>query len=143
MELVFSLQAPPDAVFGCLADMQRFAALHPVISRIEPLGGGRYRVHETLRAGFIPVSFTYPVSVETDPAARTAVMRATVMRVTHIGMHFEVTGGPDSATVRERIYFRSLLPVQPLMRRVFRRVHQELFRRIGQACQQPVFRSQA
>ncbi|MDX2284432.1 MAG: SRPBCC family protein [Bacteroidia bacterium] len=133
LELEFRLQASPDAVFGFLADMQQFAAVHPVISRIEARGGDRYQVYETLQAGFIPVSFSYPATVSADRAARTVVMHATVMRVTHIEMQFEVTGTPGGAIVRERIRFRTPLPIRGLMRRTFRRLHGELFSAIGQA----------
>ncbi|MDX1908265.1 MAG: SRPBCC family protein [Bacteroidia bacterium] len=133
MELIFRLQAPAALVFEYLTDMQLFASVHPVISRIAPQGNGRYQVYETLQLGFIPVSFTYPVSLISDPAAQTVLMQATVMGVTHIEMKFVITTDSGGTVVSESVRFRTPLPVKWLMRRVFRRLHQVLFDNIGQA----------
>ena len=68
MELTFTLTKPADFIFDYLTDMDKFASIHPVISKIDRLGDNRYLVHETLKIGFIPYSFTYPVAIESDAA---------------------------------------------------------------------------
>jgi hypothetical protein len=49
-----------------LADTNKFTSVHPVITKLEPKGGDNYLVYETLKVGFIPFSFTYPVVIKSD-----------------------------------------------------------------------------
>src|SRR5690606_40899548 len=53
-----------DLVFDYLTDMQKFVLVHPVISKIDSTGQESYLVHETLKFGFVPFSFTYPARSE-------------------------------------------------------------------------------
>jgi carbon monoxide dehydrogenase subunit G len=64
MELTFKLTKKPKFILGYLTDMQKFAFVHPVISKIERTGNNSYLVHEKLKLGFIPYSFTYPITIE-------------------------------------------------------------------------------
>ena len=58
MNLIFRVNKPIDTVFDYLTDMQKFVSVHPLISKIDDLSGNNYLVHETLKVGFIPFSFT-------------------------------------------------------------------------------------
>ena len=64
MNLIFNIPTPIDTVFDYLTDMQKFASVHPVISKIDIVSKNSYLVHETLMLGFIPISFTYPVTID-------------------------------------------------------------------------------
>ena len=132
MQLTFDLQQPIELVFDYLTDMQKFVSVHPVISKIELISGNRYLVHETLKLGPIPVSFTYTVTVESNLQNRTVVIRATVMKLTKIDMHYTLTQLSGQTRVEETIHFHSYLPVKSIMQKIFRKQHTQLFQNIDQ-----------
>lgn len=130
IELLFSCQKAPDIVLEVLSDMQRFAAIHPIIQRIEPLGGDRYRVHETVRFGPIPYSFTYPVQLTVDPASKRVRMQARIQGMTSMDMHFEVSPQGGGSLITETVGIRSPLPIKGSLQRLLREQHTQLFRNI-------------
>ena len=127
MHLVFTTHHPVDFVFDYLTDMQKFAAVHPVITRIDPVGNHQYLVHETLLLGFLPVSFTYPVTVVPDYAGKRVSMRATVMGIIRIDMNFRITTQQGRTLIHETIDFRTIAPLRLAMQSVFRKQHERLF----------------
>lgn len=64
MNLIFKIDQTTEIVFDYLTDMQKFVSVHAVISKIDRVSENNYLVHETLKVGFIPFSFTYPVFIE-------------------------------------------------------------------------------
>jgi carbon monoxide dehydrogenase subunit G len=130
MELFFSIKKSPDFIFDYLTDMQKFAFVHPVISKIEKTSDGMYLVHETLKMGFIPVSFTYPATVEYRPNESIVIIRATVMKLTTIEMAFLIKPESETTVVEEHIKIKSLLPVRKLMESIFRTQHSKMFKNI-------------
>jgi carbon monoxide dehydrogenase subunit G len=131
MKLTFKINKPVDFVFDYLKDMQKFVSVHPIISKIDSKGGNRYLVYETLKMCFIPFSFTYPVSVESNFKDKTIVMKATVMKFTKIEMTFNVKPDGASSIIEEEINFISLLPFKYLIQLIFKKQHTELFKNIG------------
>ncbi|HSF90496.1 MAG TPA: SRPBCC domain-containing protein [Saprospiraceae bacterium] len=127
MNLSFILHKSPDFIFDYLTDMDKFASIHPVISRIDKTGENKFLVHETLKLGFIPFSFTYPVSIESNRSAKTVTIKATVMKLTHIEMIFSIRSEGNHSVVDESISFKSFLPVKAVMEKVFREQHTLLF----------------
>ncbi|WP_170878477.1 SRPBCC domain-containing protein [Daejeonella lutea] len=130
MRLSFRLKKDIDFVFDHLTDMQKFVSVHPVISRIDRTGDESYLVHETLKFGLIPFSFTYPVTVEKNESDKRVVIRATVFKLTKIEMKFVLTADDDSTVIDEEIKFKSPLPVKFFMERIFRKQHGQLFENI-------------
>lgn len=130
MLLRFTLAQPADVVFDHLTDPHKFVSVHPVISRMEPLGTNRYRVYETLRLGGLPFSFTYRAAISADEAAKTVRIDASVFGLTRIDMHFRVVEQDGKTVVEEDVTFQSVLPVKPLMEKVFRQQHRRLFQNI-------------
>lgn len=130
MLLRFTLTQPADVVFEHLTDVRKFVSIHPVISRMEALGAGRYRVYETLTVGGLPVSFTYRATIAADPAAKTVRIAATVFGLARIQMHFGLFRKGEKTVVEENVTFRSVLPLKPLMEKVFREQHQLLFQNL-------------
>ena len=130
MELSFKLKKTPDLIFDYLTDMQKFVSVHPVISQIDSTGNDSYLVHETLKFGFIPFSFTYPVTIETHKIDMIVIIRATVMKLTKIEMKFVLKTENDFTIVKENIQFKSLLPVKFIMQSIFRKQHSQLFKNI-------------
>ncbi len=130
MELSFRLNKPSDLIFDYLTDMQKFVSVHPVISKIDKTGNDSYLVYETLKLGFIPFSFTYPVTIEQNPLDKTVIIRATVMKLTKIEINFILKTDNDFTVVEETIQFKSPLPIKFVMQRIFRKQHTQLFKNI-------------
>lgn len=127
MNLSFILHKSPGFIFDYLTDMDKFASIHPVISRIDKTGENKFLVHETLKLGFIPFSFTYPVSIESDKVNRTVTIKATVMKMTRIEMNFSIQTAGEQSVVKETISFKSILPIKSVMEKIFREQHTLLF----------------
>jgi carbon monoxide dehydrogenase subunit G len=129
-ELQFQCNRAPALVLAVLADMQRFAAVHPIIQRIVPLGGDRYRVHETVRFGPIPYSFTYPVELTVDHALSSIRIRATIQGLITMDMRFMVAPKGNGSRITETVEIRSPLPIKGYLLRLLREQHAQLFRNI-------------
>ena len=127
MELTFTLHKSPDFIFDYLTDMDKFASIHPVITRIEKTGQDQYKVYETLRLGFLPFSFTYPATVHFNRQGYRVLITATVFGMTKVEMSFVLKPEGDVTRVEENIHFSSPLPVKSSMRNVFRKQHTLFF----------------
>lgn len=132
MKLTFRLKKNSDLVFDYLTDMQKFVSVHPVISRIDTTGNESYMVHETLKFGFIPFSFTYPVTIEKSVLDKTVSIRAIVFKLTKIEMKFVLKADGDYTRIEEEIQFTSPLPVKFMMKHIFKKQHTQLFKTIEQ-----------
>lgn len=130
MKLSFSIRKNIDLTFDFLTDMQKFVSIHPVIFQIDNLGNENYLVHETLKFGFIPFSFTYPVTIEKSKADKIVTIRATVFKMTKIEMKFVLKADNYSTIIDEEITFKSPLPIKFIMEGVFRTQHKQLFKNI-------------
>ena len=130
MKLSFKIHKNIGLVFDYLTDMQKFVSVHPVISKIENTSDKSYLVHETLKFGFIPFSFTYPVTIENSISDKTVVIRATVFKLTKIEMKFVLKADNGHTIIDEEIQFKSPLPVKFIMESIFRKQHDQLFKNI-------------
>jgi len=129
MELQFEINKPSDLVFDYLTNMQKFVTIHPVITKIDPKGDNNYLVHETLKFGGIPFSFTYPVTVDSNSTEQTITIKATVFGITKVEMNFKVAMREhNSCYVHENIQFKSPLPIKGMMRKIFKTQHALLFK---------------
>jgi carbon monoxide dehydrogenase subunit G len=131
LNLSFEVKKNIDVAFDYLTDMQKFAFVHPVISKIESLGKNRYMVYETLKWGFIPFSFRYLATMEQNKTEKTVVFRATVFKWTRIDMKFVLRSHHRFTTIEEEIQFNSPLPIAGIMKRVFKAQHETLFKNIN------------
>jgi carbon monoxide dehydrogenase subunit G len=127
MKLRFKINKPIDFVFDYLTDMEKFALVHPVISKIDKTGNNTYLMHETLTLGFLPISFTYPASIEANKETSSVLMRAVVMRFTKINLTFTLNSIGDTTLVEETVLIKTFLPVAAIIRAVFRKQHEKLF----------------
>jgi carbon monoxide dehydrogenase subunit G len=130
MKLSFKLNKTSDSIFDYLTDMRKFVSVHPVISQIDYICEKHYLVHETLKFGFVPFSFTYPVTIEKNLSEKSVIIRATVMKLTKIEMKFVIKQDENYALVEENIQFKSPLPIKALMQNIFRKQHAQLFKNI-------------
>ena len=130
MKLNFIINKPINEVFNYLTDMQKFVSVHPVITKIDNLGNNQYIAHETLKIGFIPISFTYPFNVDKNVSGQTIDMYATVMKVIQISIEFKLISKNGSTTVDETIQFKTFLPIKLVLSKIFRSQHEELFKNI-------------
>lgn len=130
MKLSFKINKNIDFTFGYLTDMQKFVSVHPVIFQIDNKGNESYLVHETLKFGFIPFSFTYPVTIEKSIADNKVTIRATVFKITKIEMQFNLKAENDFTIIDEEINFKSPLPIKFIMKGIFKTQHKQLFKNI-------------
>ena len=130
MKLSFRIHKKSDLIFDYLTDMQKFVSVHPVISKIDNTGQESYLVHETLKFGFIPFSFTYPVTIEKNILDNKVVIRATVFKLTKIEMKFVLKADNDFTIIDEEIEIKSPLPVKFIMESIFKKQHDQLFKNI-------------
>ena len=130
MKLSFRVNKHIDLVFDYLTDMQKFVTVHPLISKIDKTSDKNYIVHETLKVGFIPFSFKYPVTIEYSISNKIVFIRATVFKLTKIEMKFFLKADTSNTIIDEEINFTSPLPVKFIMKRVFRVQHEKLFKNI-------------
>jgi len=128
--LTFKLTKPAEQIFDCLSDMKKFVLAHPIITKINALGSSNYFVYETIRLGFIPFSFTYPATVESNIENKIITINATIMKLTKVELAFKISQHTDYSLVEEAITFRSPLPIKSVMRKVFTEQHQKLFNNI-------------
>jgi hypothetical protein len=110
--------------------MQKYVSVHPVIYKIDNLGNDNYLVHETLKLLFIPISFKYPVTIEKNLAGKSVRMKATVFKWTKIEINFAVKTEGTDTIVDENVKFKSKLPVKFILKRIFRKQHNQLFKNI-------------
>ena len=130
MNLSFRIKKNIDFTFDYLTDMQKFVSVHSVISQMVNTGNESYLVHETLKIGFIPISFTSPVTIEKSTIDNTVSIKATVFKLTKIKLKFALTADNDYTIINEQITFKSILPVKFIMESIFRKQHNKLFKNI-------------
>lgn len=130
MKLSFRIKKNADLVFDYLTDMQKFVSVHPVIYQIDIIGKESYLVHETLKFGIIPFSFTYPVTVEKSISDKKVTIWATVFKLTKIEMKFALNSENDFTIIDEEINFKSPLPIKFIMPIIFKKQHRQLFQNI-------------
>jgi len=130
MNLSFRLKQKPEIIFEYLTDMQKFASVNPVITKINKTGHNNYIAHETLRLGFIPFSFKYPLIVQYDASENKVVIRAVVMKLTKIELTFILSPEGNFSVIEETILFKTPLPIKPLLESIFRKQHTLLFKNI-------------
>jgi carbon monoxide dehydrogenase subunit G len=132
MKLSFRIRKNIDHVFDHLTDMKKFVSVHPVIFNIDYIGNESYLVHETLKLGFIPFSFTYPVTIKKNDSDKTVFIKAIVFNLSKIEMNFILRSDNDYTFIEEEIHFKSLLPIKFIMQSIFRKQHTQLFKNIEQ-----------
>jgi hypothetical protein len=130
MVLNFKLNKSADFIFDYLTNMDKFTSIHPVISKIELLGENKYRVYETLKFGFIPFSFTYPVSINSNSSDKSIIMHATVMKINKIEINYKIKEISNISFVEEKITIRTVLPIHPILKLIFIKQHTQLFKNI-------------
>jgi carbon monoxide dehydrogenase subunit G len=133
MTIVHRVSKSRQVVIDYLSDIKKFVSVHPVITRMDTRSDGSYLVHETLKVGFIPISFTYSATIETDLSKNRVTMCARVMMITEVKMTFDCEPDGDFTIVTENVSISSILPVKSIVNRIFREQHVRLFERIGTA----------
>lgn len=130
MELSFRLKKPSEFIYDYLTDMQKYVSVHPVIYKIDTFENDSYLVYETLKLAFMPISFKYPVTIEKSTAHKSVLMKATVFKWTKIEIKFVLKSDGEYTTIDENIEFKSKLPVQFILKKIFRKQHNQLFKNI-------------
>lgn len=103
MKLSFRIHNKSDIIFEYLTDMQKFVSVHPVIFKIENSSNNNYLVHETLKFGFIPFSFTYPVNIEKNAREKTDKVRHQKNRYIYIS--YDAASEIQITFAKERYFY--------------------------------------
>lgn len=131
MKLMHTLHTSPAVVFTYLTDMNLFASIHPVISKIVDKGNGRYLVYETLKLGPFPFSFTYPVEIHHDFSKFFVHMKAIIFKLTTVEMSFTLSAENGITTIEENIHVKSMPLLNSLTVGVIKTQHEVLFRQLA------------
>ena len=130
MTLQYKIAKSPDFVFDYLTDMQKFVKAHPIIFQIDDLGEGNYKIHEKLKIGFIPVTFTYPAHVKGNKQEGKVSMKAIVMKINKIEMNFTISSEGSHTIISEQVTFNAILPIRLILQNIFKKQHTLLFANI-------------
>jgi carbon monoxide dehydrogenase subunit G len=128
MNLQFEVNKPLSVVFDYLTNMQRFVEVHPVIYKIDTIAPHSYRMHETLKLLFLPISFSYPATVLVEKER--IVMTGVVYKIVRITIRFDLKSINKGTIINETIDFDTFLPIKFLMAIIFKKNHQALFEHI-------------
>jgi carbon monoxide dehydrogenase subunit G len=127
------LNASPEVVFPYLSDMELFASVHPVISKMDSIGEGRYKVFETLKMGPLPFSFSYPATIEHDAVKGLVHMKAVIFKLTTVEMVFNLSAENGMTTIEETIQVKSKLPFNSFgVSGILKTQHLVLFKNIAE-----------
>ena len=132
-KFMFKVAKPRHTVYEYQSVAEKFVSVHPVIHKMEAVGGNLYLVHETLRFLGIPFSFKYRASVKSDAAKNEIYMHAVVFGITKIDMVFALGDGDNHTEVTEHVKFQSIFPIPFLLKRIFKKQHARLFKNLGKA----------
>lgn len=132
MTLNFISKKTPAQILEYLSTSQKFVSVHPIISKMDDLGNNSFLVHETLKIGPLPFSFTYKVRIEKNVPAKTVQMNARVFGFTNIQMLFILKELPTGTAIEEQIVFKTLFFLKPMLRSIFKTQHTLLFQNIEQ-----------
>lgn len=130
MKLTYTLTKPIKFVFDHLSDMNKFCSVHPIISKIESIGNNNFKVSETLTVGFIPISFTYPITINHDWENKKITMNAVVMKITYVELIFTIKEEEGHTKVDETITIKTLFLLKPFIKSIFKKQHEQLFKNI-------------
>ena len=112
MTLHHKISQPLNLVFDHLTQIDKFVAVHPVISKAETTGVGTYKMFEKLTFGFIPVTFVYLACIDFDKQLNSVTMKAVVMKMVYVEIHFKLTEQGGQTEILEDIQFRTFLPIK-------------------------------
>jgi carbon monoxide dehydrogenase subunit G len=127
LQLKYSINQPAKTVFLYLTDMEKFASIHPIISKIDRLENNRYKVFETLKFWFFKFSFTYPVTVTSNQSKNCVVIKATVFKLTNIELSFDISTQKEYTEINEIVTIKTILPIKSIVYKIFEKQHQQLF----------------
>ena len=127
MELIFQVKRSPEFVFQCLTNVSYFVYFHPVITTMQLQPDQSYAVHETLKVARIPVSFRYKAIIEATQPNSLVLIKATIARFNRIEMRFNLIPEANGVRVVEEVDFFSPLPINPILRMIFRKQHAIFF----------------
>ena len=145
LTLTHSLPVPVSEAFGCLADLSRFAAAHPVIVAAPQIRGDRgnyaggYQVQEKLKLwGILPLSPSYHVDVWAFPHNHTVRYWTRINRYVGLRIDFTFRPLPAGTLVEEAIttYGNSL--AGRILLSQMRPLHQKLMANLARQLQMPI-----
>jgi len=136
MKLFFQLHTSPEVVFPYLSDMDLFASVHPVISKMVSTGTNQFMAFETMNMGPIPFSFSYPTVVHHNLTKGVIEMQAVIFKMTTMEISFNLSAQNGVTTIEEDIQIKSIWPLKSLIFGLVKTQHAKLFKNIEERIRQ-------
>ena len=130
MKLIYQLHTSPEVLFPYLSDMELFASVHPVISKMVATGKDQYKAFETLKMGPLPFSFSYPTVVHHNSSKGVIHMQAVIFKLTNMDITFHLSSQHGVTTIEEDIQIKSILPFKSMILNIVKTQHAILFKNI-------------
>ena len=130
------MHATPEVVFPYLSDMDLFASVHPVISKMVSTGKDSYTAFETLKMGPVPFSFSYPAVVHHNSSEGIVQMKAVIFKMTNMEMSFSMSAQNGITTIVEDIQIKCIWPLKSLIFNTVKTQHTILFKNIEERIRQ-------
>ncbi|MCD6066587.1 MAG: hypothetical protein K0S33_1413 [Bacteroidetes bacterium] len=127
MTIRYKIEKPIEQVYPYLSDMQKFMEVHPVIYKVDHLSGQEYLFYETLKVLFIPVSFSYKVSLTKTVENKQVVIYSRVQPGVYLDLIFDIEQDGTGTHVRETIKIKALPGIKQLFTSIIRKAHLRFF----------------
>lgn len=129
MILRFNVGQNLATVFQHISEPEKFVSVHPLIFKMDVIDAFRYKVHEKVRIGWIPIRFTYNVEIENN-GTNEVIMRAVIFKITRLNLHFKLTEEGEVTCISEDAKVTAPFPVKYIMYKILARQHQLMFSNI-------------
>jgi hypothetical protein len=131
MVLEYNVNQSAEIVIDYLSDIKKFASIHPIIYKTIVLPDKSVHCFEKLPLGPIYFPANYIVKIEVDESHQNVTMTALVMKLIHVHIHFQIVANGASCRVIETVNFRSIFPVNFIMKPIFKKQHRIMFENLN------------
>jgi carbon monoxide dehydrogenase subunit G len=125
--LTYSIKKPISQVYACLADVQQFVTVHPVIYKAEKVNEDEYVFYEQIKFLLIPFHVSYKVSLLDCKPNETVKMISQVQKGVHLQLTFLLKPLGEETIVTEEIAIKSFIITRLIFQGILKRVHKKLF----------------
>lgn len=125
MKLIYQSKRTLEDVYASLADFKKFGALHPYMTNVEAMADG-FRVEEKVPLlGFLKISNTYHVRVQTLPQLCQVVYLSQIKKSVALKITWTVTR-EDGVSIEEHIDIQANPIVRYILGTVMKNAHQKV-----------------
>lgn len=127
MILNYNISKPAEAIYGTLAQMDKFVGVHPVVYKVDCVGENEYIFYEKINVLFISFDFNYKVNVSALENNKNITMSSVVRKGVLLKLEFMLVPHENYTEVIEKVSIKANVFVRMIFENVLRRVHKKLF----------------